>query len=329
MTDLKGYLNSEYIQLLNSFTKDDRILVQAYVEGDDDVEFWTHALNQIGNQKKFRFMVSTNKKSIKEGANGKVILLNMENLGPNKIVCVDADLDLIIDNYSAHTQKIRENKYIINTTYYSIENILSSREFYTSLAQLLKIEEPISIYQKSLKWVSLTCVDIFLLLLSYSKENSQNRSFWFKDFASCLKKISLKDIGISSKSQSYKNNWSEKYQSLLDIKKEEISIIHKNLNNAGYADDQFYVLMRGHDLYEIIIKPWIKNKVNLAINRKIEIFKSTNQNVKIHEYKDSLFNELGSYKSVKEAIDSHFYKNKPVPLVLPKQTETKISSLFS
>lgn len=87
--------------------------------------------------------------------------------------------------------------------------------------------------------------------------------------------------------------------------------------------------MRGHDLYDFIIKPWIENKVKQTINGKIEIFKSTKKGVEIQEYRNSLFQELGIHKGLKEAIDFHFYNNKPVPLVLPNQTETKISSLFS
>ena len=47
------------------------------------------------------------------------------------------------------------------------------------------------------------------------------------------------------------------------------------------------------------------------------------------EYRDSLFKELGTHKGVKEAVDFHFYNNKPLPLALPIQTATKISTLFS
>lgn len=332
MADLQDYLNSEYIQRLKSFAKDrTRNYVNVYVEGDDDIAFWDHALNQFGNSAKFQFLISTNKRAVfgEDGTNGKDILLRMENLGPNKIICVDADLDLLVDDYSVHTQKVREYEYVVNTTYYSIENILSSKEFYPSLAEHLKIEEPNSTYQELLKWLSITCIDIFLLLLSYSKENSTNRAFWFKDFASCLDEISQDDLGDFSKSQLYKDNWSNKYKSLLDAKDAEMSIIHKDLNDAGYADDQLCVLMRGHDLYDFIIRPWFETKVNQTINRKIEIFKSTHQGVEIQEYRDSLFKEFGTHKGFKEAIDFHFYNNKPVPLVLPNQTSTKISSLFS
>ena len=332
MADLQDYLNSEYIQRLKSFAKDrTRNYVSVYVEGDDDVAFWTHALNQFGNKTKFQFVISTNKRAVlgEEGTNGKDMLLRMQNLGPNKIVCVDADLDLLVDDYSVHTHKVRENEYVVNSTYYSIENILSTKDFYPSLAQLLKVEESILTYQELLRWVSLTCIDIFLLLLSYSKEESRNRPFWFKDFASCLDEIPNDDIGDFSKSQLYKDNWSNKYKSLFNTKNAEMAIFHKDLNDAGYTDDQFYVLMRGHDLYDFIIKPWIENKVNQAINGKIEIFKSTHNGVEIQKYRDSLFKELGSHKGLKEAIDFYFYNNKPLPLVLPNQTATKISALFS
>lgn len=331
MAGLQDYLNSEYIQRLKSFAKDrTRDYVLVYVEGEEDIAFWTHALNQFGNQTKFQFAVTTNKKAVLGGGdtNGKVELLKMENLGSNKIVCVDADFDLLIDNYSAYTQEIRENAYVMHTTYYSIENILSGKEFYTSLSQCLKMVESIIVYQEQLKWISLTCIDIFLLLLSYSKENSANRAFGFKDFADCLDEISTNDIGDYSKSQLYKIKWSHKYASLFGARNTDVATIHVDLNNVGYADEQFYVLMRGHDLYNSIIKPWIEKKIKQVINEKIRMFKESHQGAEIKEYKNDLFKEFGTHKGLKEAIDFYFYNNKPIPLTLPEQTVAKISTLF-
>ena len=183
MSSLQDYLDSKYIQQLKLFAKDrKRDFVFVYVEGDEDIGFWDYALNQFGNQTKFQFLVSTNKKSVfgGEDTNGKDVLLRMQNLGPNKIVCVDADLDLIVDDYSVHTYKVREDDYVVNTTYYSIENILASEFFYVPLSRNLKIIEPIETYKNMLRWISLACLDIFLLLLSYSKEKGENKIFWFK-----------------------------------------------------------------------------------------------------------------------------------------------------
>ena len=332
MAGLQDYLNSDYIQRLKLFAKDrTRDYVSVYVEGEDDVDFWTYAFNQLGNQTKFQFVVTTNKKAVWGGGttDGKAELLKMGNLGPNKIVCVDADFDLLIDDYSAYTQKIRENAYVVHTTYYSIENILSGWEFYASLSQSLKIKESMVVYQEQLKWISLTCRDIFLLLLSYSKKDEKSRLFGFDDFSNCLNGIYTNDIGDFSKSQSYRAKWNQQYASLFDARNVEISTIHADLNNAGYADEQFYALMRGHDLYNSLIKPWIEKIIKQTINEKIRVFKESHQGTEIREYKDNLFKEFGTHKGLKEVIDFHFYHNKPVPLTLPNQTVIKISALFS
>lgn len=87
--------------------------------------------------------------------------------------------------------------------------------------------------------------------------------------------------------------------------------------------------MRGHDLYNSVIKPWIEKKIKQTINEKIRIFKESHQGTAIKEYKDNLFKEFGTHKGLKEAIDFHFYNNKPLPLILPNQTADKISALFS
>lgn len=63
--------------------------------------------------------------------------------------------------------------------------------------------------------------------------------------------------------------------------------------------------------------------------KKIRVFKESHQNTEIKDYKNNLFKEFGTHKGLKEAIDFHFYNNKPIPLTLPNQTVTKISTLFS
>lgn len=332
MAGLQDYLNSEYIERLRFFAMDrTRNFVFVYVEGDDDIAFWTHALDKFGDQTKFQFLVTTNKKGELGGGtiNGKDALLKIENLGPKKIVCVDADFDLLIDNYSVYSQTIRDNDYVVHTTYYSIENILFSKYYFRSLFQSLKIEEYIDVYEEQLEWVSLVCQDIFLLLLCFSKEDSENRLFWFKDFSTCLDEICTNDIGDISKIQSYKKKWEDRYSTPFSIKKNEISTFRNNLTNAEYKDEELYELMRGHDLYNSIIKPWFEKKIKSVIKGKIKMFQESHSGEDIPEYRKTLFEELGSNKSLKEAIDFHFYNNKPISLLLPKKTEAKISKLFS
>ena len=53
MANLQDYLNSDYIRNLRPFSTDrNRVEVLVYVEGDDDVAFWTYALKQYGESTK-------------------------------------------------------------------------------------------------------------------------------------------------------------------------------------------------------------------------------------------------------------------------------------
>lgn len=193
MANLQDYLNSDYIRNLRPFSTDrTRMEVLVYVEGDDDVEFWEYALNQYGDSTKYKFSVKTNKGASVGGiaANGKEQLMRIANLGPHKIVCADADFDLLIDAYSNYSERIRRDRYVVHTTCYAVENILADVPFYPSFFQSLEISAQTTEYEEQLKWISLTCLDLFLLLLSFANDDSHHRYFWLKDFAACLNTIS-------------------------------------------------------------------------------------------------------------------------------------------
>ena len=52
--------------------------------------------------------LSPTKQSNPDEGNGKSKLLSMEGLCKEKVVAVDADFDLIIDNYSTYTDMVKE-----------------------------------------------------------------------------------------------------------------------------------------------------------------------------------------------------------------------------
>ena len=100
-------------------------LVMFYVEGDEDVPFWKEIIKPY--LAKYDIQVCTNKAVNPDEGNGKTFLLKMSGLGTNKIVAVDADFDLLIDDYSEYTEMVRNHPYVINTTWYSLENILMQK----------------------------------------------------------------------------------------------------------------------------------------------------------------------------------------------------------
>lgn len=332
MANLQDYLNSDYIRNLRPFSTDrTRVEVLVYVEGDDDVAFWTHALNQYGDSTKYKFSVTTNKGASVGGvaANGKEQLMRIANLGPHKIVCVDADFDLLIDAYSNHSERVRVDPYVVHTTCYAIESILADVSFYQSFFQSLGISVQTTEYEDQLKWISLTCLDLFLLLLSFAKEESRHRSFGFKDFAACLNTIKKGDVGNWGKYSYYKNRWRQEYASLFDSKQHEISSIHQRILQEGFSDEHCYAFMNGHELYNLFIRPLWEKRLIQSIDSKIEAFKENHKGLAIAAYKTQCYQELGGRSNLKAVLDHSYYHNKPVPLQLPDKTANKITDLFS
>lgn len=334
MAGLSDYLTSDYIRSLKYYALDrTRDIVMAYVEGDDDLHFWKSALDGFGNTEKYRFEVVTNKMSNEnldaEASNGKAILLNMHNLGRNKVVCVDADWDLLVDNYSDYTEIVRNNMFVINTTYYSLENILLCPEFHASLMRQLQLNEVRIEYENLLEWTSHLCESIFVLMLSYAKKDSLDRFFWFDNFGQCINCVSANDLGDVGKMDSYICIWEKKNASFICNQAVSMQQVRKELDDKGYLLGDLWKLMRGHNLYASIIKPWIKRKYKLWRSSEIETYKERYGTVGLCEFCKSLGSYLGEYKSVDDAIDVYFYNNFSNPIWLPEATKRKILSLFS
>lgn len=335
MSGLTDYLTSDFIGHLKYFALDrTRDIVKVYVEGESDICFWESALNALGDSSKYRFDVVTYKldnKSLEfDAPNGKYALVKMhEILGKNRIVCVDADWDLLIDGYSIYSDVLRHNKYIINTTYYSLENVLLSPEFHASLMHKLNMEEERTEYINLLNWISRLCKNIFFLMLTYVQKDSHGRVFWFNEFSKCINGICVNDLGREDRISHYMCKWNVLLGSNFSEQKELIEQKQKILTDKGYAVEDLWKFMRGHNLYASVVRPWIKRKVTCDIERKLTNYRKKNGNEDIKEYRKGLYAALGDFKSVEEAIDFSFYRNFSDPVWLPDEMRCKIISLYA
>ena len=148
--DLKEYITKDYIYNTKFFREQNTLIpVKVLVEGEDDIEFWKKVLSKYN---KYNFSIATNKVIDSKGTttvhNGKDALMKWTSqLCENFIICVDADYDLVIDNYHSYTNILRDNKYIINTAYYSIENVLCHPD------NLSKIEKELTTIDSSFNYL--------------------------------------------------------------------------------------------------------------------------------------------------------------------------------
>ena len=106
------------------------------VEDEQDVPFWDKMFGCV-NDKYYRIHIhslqtaplQTNKVGNPLKGTGKENLMNVnpETLGKSKMIAVDADYDLLIDDYHLYTKRLREGKFIVHTDYYAIENHLINK----------------------------------------------------------------------------------------------------------------------------------------------------------------------------------------------------------
>lgn len=299
MSDLRNNVTSDWIRATGFFGHTPhRISVSLFVEGDDDVPLWKEAIKPY--QGKYDIRVTTNKMVNPNEGNGKDILLSMKGLGSSKVVALDADYDLLIDNYSANTEMVRSGKYVINTTWYSLENILMQK---TNTISLLE-----SFSELSMGWF----MD-YLQKVAVGVYNSPARKF-----GEILANLNIQKLAASGDFSTLKGVYSSDGSN-------NMKTIENKLSEMNCTSQNLWKVMRGHNLWNSIVKPVEERLLNERIK------KITDQQVADGYPFDRIaaMNQLGIYMSVKDFVEVEFYNNNLDGILIPAETRSKLDSLFS
>ena len=299
MSDLRNNVTSDWIRATGFFGHTPhRISVSLFVEGDDDVPLWKEAIKPY--QGKYDIRVTTNKMVNPDDGNGKNMLLSMKGLGASKVVALDADYDLLIDNYSANTEMVRSGKYVVNTTWYSLENILMQKINNISILE--------SFSELSVGWFM-----EYLQNVAAGAYNSPARKF-----GEILADFNIQKLAASGDFSTLKRVYS--FDGSNNMK-----TIENKLSEMNCTGQNLWKVMRGHNLWNSIIKP-VEVKL---INEKIK--EITDQQVAEGYPFDRIaaMNKLGIYMSVKDFVEVEFYNNNLDGIIIPAETRSKLDSLFS
>ncbi|MBP3227826.1 MAG: DUF4435 domain-containing protein [Bacteroidaceae bacterium] len=123
MPSLASYADSRYVAALNALEgKAAPRRVVVYVEGYDDVLFWSALLRPLENGRvRFEVMLPS---CTGLGKGKKVALSNElgERLGEYMIACVDADYDYLLEGATLTSKAMHNSPYVFHTYLYAIEN---------------------------------------------------------------------------------------------------------------------------------------------------------------------------------------------------------------
>lgn len=306
MSELSKNVTGEWIKATAAFGHTpQRIPVQMYVEGDDDVEFWKEAVKPY--QTKFNISVVTNKAVNQTGGDGKAIILSMEGLCREKVVAVDADFDLLIDNYSLYTNMIRENSYVVNTTWHSIENILLQKTNYIGLVEDFSVAS----------WDLYT----YYLATVISKETS----YPVKCYGKMISQYGVQKCANKNDFTEFESAYREDLSAALETHQNASKQIESKLEQLGYHKQDVWKLTRGHYLWNMIVKPQIVENFNNRVNQGIQAQRQAGNIVD----KNQVMNNMGITGSVKNHVEHDFYYGDMSKVNVPEGTRAKLDVMFT
>ncbi len=262
---ISTYLDDRYIKTAGLFRSPKaKPYLYVYVESEEDVLFWRTFWDSYETY--YNIIISPvqipNRDDDTECAIcGKDYSISLAikgqlSLSPSSFICVDADYDWLIDTYHAYTEFLRNNKYIITTYWYSIENIQCHpinlhRYFYDlTFAPECKynFEEIMANTSKLYSELLLIC------LISLTKKDNQYNLVSGEDsFANDLKAIQFNNGNICQETINFVH---EKEKQLQAYKTDNIALydaIKDKLNKSGFSPENYYLIMQGHAIADGVV----------------------------------------------------------------------------
>ena len=252
MKRLTEYLNSNFIEAANSLRpKRAAQRIIAYVESYDDISFWRSVFNEYESERiHFEIMLPARTKLTK---GKKQAMMNMlgKAYGKNMIACVDSDYDYLLQGATSTSQQMLENKYILHTYAYSIENY---RCYADSLKQICVLctqnDSNVIDFKEFFKLYSRICYPLFVWnILLYRKHDTRTMSMLH--FCEIVR-LSSFNIGnpaysLQLLSKRVKHNIDMLEKQFPELK-DEYKHLDEELVALGINPDETYFYIQGHHI---------------------------------------------------------------------------------
>ena len=323
-TELGHALDSWAIRATAYLRADTKAPLLVYVEDREDIPFWRE-LFQCISEKYSEINITTLKEIAASSkpevncdgdvlrATGKDALMCVQGLGTNKVVAVDRDLDGLIDDYHTYTDRVRNDKYVISTTYYAIENHIVSlaainvylnriigaasgyaADYQFALARFNQLLDPILL-------LSLVCIEHRVLhggRIPYTMKNlasdiaGMNNKHDEQTMLDCCRKIKLHR------------------RTLLATKASDIQKMKTRLVASLKYPDALWKIVKGHTLYAFVYSYMYQIVKKIYDTKESAIYSQYGHgeeaDAKIKELQEQMFS---SYRDLRTCVYYYAYDN--------------------
>ena len=313
---LNQNINNDYLSAMQRMRpKGRKRRIVAYVEGYDDVFFWRAVLDELETEEVGFEVMLPSRSTLGKGK--KVALMNalQKGLGPNLIVCVDADYDYLLQEANETSAFVNQSPYVFHTYAYAIENYQCYAPSLHTVCVMATLNDH-DIFDFETFMAAYSRIIYPLLVWSlWCYRYGYGKSFSLQDMAGIIKTgdVNLQNPNVSL--DTLRRRVNSKISSLqrhFQQAKAHYKDVEQQLLRLGVTPDTTYLFVRGHDVFDKVAAPLVTAVCRRLVGeREREIRRLANHSTQ-------RANELSGY--------SHATAN--VEEMMKKQTNYKKSPLY-
>lgn len=282
-------------------------MVNVIVEDELDVAFWNDILTYVLPLRKFRITPYTYDTNGTALTKGKAHILNLasgQRLNELYWGCVDSDYDYLLSETSDDGQIIKDNRYLLQTYAYSIENLLCCMETLENVCVKANKEQPIFDIVEYMNAVSniLYPLLIWSLYLSSKEYGDFTVSQW-ADIFPYDKNINASNSEATKILNTIKNRRDsliDKLSTIYSNELEEKDLFESHLKEQyNITPTNCYFYVRGHDIYRFVLKVILEG---ILYESRARHRREINDNVTTEEEKKNLQNHYNHLLADIESI---------------------------
>ena len=307
MKRLTEYLNSNFIEAANSLRpKRAAQRIIAYVESYDDISFWRSVFNEYESEKVHFEIMLPARTTLTKGKKQAMMNLLGKAYGRNMIACVDSDYDYLLQGATSTSRQMLENRFILHTYAYSIENF---RCYADSLKQVCVLctqnDSNVIDFKEYFKLYSRICYPLFVWnILLYRRHDTKTMSLLHFCEIVRLSSFTIENPAYSLQqlSKRVKHNISMLERQFPDLKEEHIKL-SEEMTALGITPDETYFYIQGHH---------IMNGVTMRIMQPVCRHLRSKREEEIEHYayhRQQYNNELASYRHSQCDVATMLSKN--------------------
>lgn len=307
MKRLTDNVNSRYVAALNKFYSGKKQRIVAYVESYDDIAFWRLLLEEFEDEERcFQIMLPSRTSLVKGKKSAIRSCVQQCSLGKNMIACVDSDYDYLMQGTTETSYQILNNPFIIHTYAYAIENYKCYADsLHNICVQCTLNDRRIIDFNKFFVLFSQAVYPLFVWNVWFYRTKRHNK-YSMQEFC---RDINLKTINLQDPYSSIVLLAKRVDKKIAYLKRnypdyiEEVQTLSESIKELGVNENNAYLFIRGHSMYEAIT-----NKVltpvcsSLIAEREQEIYKYA-----VHT--EQLNNEISSYRHSQMNLQDAIRKN--------------------